>query len=938
MLRFWVCPAGISGWSELLVINKAIAVLLIGAQCFAAGVGSSAGSPRLRSNTASSVTSVQALVQPLRWTRSTLQPTRDTWRQWRADRSILATPAPGAFGFWLHIGVTSLPLIGFIEGLVIGFVVLARIGGRFRSSAFTASAGPWDSTLRLSASVVPDLIAITFVVFLGHYFFGVIRPYTRTPAKRDLGLSHLATTWAMSGAVIGVPLISGALVYNGVAGVISLVVGFFIGPVFHALSNKVIERNVPSPLVEKESDEEETAEPQSAAKPARVSRQMAEMVQRFGLGEVLEVDWLPGGASASSTPLPVITTVNGRFVAKPIKAETLDDAKFILEYMIFLKRHGVPMAIWPKAASSGQEVEDYYISLRGRWYTVERFVEGRIISRRSATRAQIRAVARMLARIHTVSAGFVSHYQRSPEHYSFAQALDTIFKKDAAWVKPLEKVLSAKDLQTIRESQWLVDFWNPERFKNLRFQAIPSDLNFRGIRFDQRGRHIIGLFDFDAARMGYRFEDFFATLTQGEPPLYVNEQLHPDLTSLIVEYGKSVQPPLSQEEFLVLPAAFETQVLWKIVKRAKSLKGIAAENRHIISEIRALIPALEMVRKQFAPWAKPWNESPQAEPRKLHRVLWEALAEPIYYAVQRSAEIAFNLRWKYYPAFDEVTRRVRLAAERKGVGEPRRRATAEVALANREKLEFWNISALALIPNSSVVLPRLRDLQQELERIAPGAFAFPRDFALCLQSFESGPERLLPGDKIGEIGDRVRSALRFKSTILLYLDGAAVVDENQTVVIRAIPLPSLTPDMKTVLHADENPMAEIRKALGGAPDVVAEIPIAIPIRKLTDAEYKAFSHLMVRESRRSKGWLNLRHVALVHHLGELFQKGSFEIIDEFTLVTGDDSDSGGPIGRLNRLVSRLVSSVLHRASAASGHGIHNRSRRHVNRRQLARQA
>ncbi len=340
------------------------------------------------------------------------------------------------------------------------------------------------------------------------------------------------------------------------------------------------------------------------------SRFLQHMVNEFGLGEILNVQLVHGGAGIESEPFPVIETPKGKFAIKRLKVESTEDARFIMDYVRYLKENGIPIPLIRKQGSEGKIADDFFTAFSSedtgeeRFYSVEPWVEGREISRKDVSPATLKAVGRMLGKIHKLACTYSSTYKRHPEHYSLERAIKTVVTSGAVLHAELESRLTREEMSIIDTALSEVNsYWTPERFKLLSsyMQLIPSDLNFGNIIFNETGEEIIAIFDWDNARIGYRFEDLFATLVQtgrrGES--YHIGKLQEVLATFLEGYQETTQPLFTQEEIDALPTFFTAQILYRIVLFANSIKGKPVKENIGMDGIKRLTDNLQTIKDEF---------------------------------------------------------------------------------------------------------------------------------------------------------------------------------------------------------------------------------------------------------------------------------------------------------------------------------------------------
>ncbi|MCM8775980.1 MAG: phosphotransferase, partial [Candidatus Omnitrophica bacterium] len=328
-------------------------------------------------------------------------------------------------------------------------------------------------------------------------------------------------------------------------------------------------------------------------------KMLAELMAReFGIRDVTGIGMIAGGAGWKSQAIPVLMTPSGDFAIKSLKrVEGELDAQFVHGYARHLIARGIPIMSVPKRNTEGLKPGDYYTVFRFsesepyRYYALDRWAEGREISRRDATPSSFRAVGRMLGKIHNHSRDFDLRddkdpriqMDRVPQHYSFKYALDCILKPDAEWYRTTAAVMTGEDRALVDSViEQTRNFWTPERLDKLVYHAIMSDFNFANLKFDEAGENVTAVFDLDNARRGYRIEDFFPPLIHAGRPgeTVYTENLAGNLRFLLEGYNQTSLYELTQDEREALPHLMDVVALFGVVffaLRANELGGASNE-------------------------------------------------------------------------------------------------------------------------------------------------------------------------------------------------------------------------------------------------------------------------------------------------------------------------------------------------------------------------
>jgi len=296
------------------------------------------------------------------------------------------------------------------------------------------------------------------------------------------------------------------------------------------------------------------------------------IAHEFGFDQISAFGFISGGGGVQSGNIPWFEAGRGKFLIKQIKSNHSlgeGDVLYCLEYMHYLMEKGIPIPAVARSGVAGDRARSFFVKVAGRFYSLDRWVEGLDISTAQAPATVFENVGEMLAHIHFLSLGFTSKYSRNPAHYSVAQALaaiktiptEKIGEKDRDCVLAIMKKVAGIDLTGLPRGH------------------IPSDFNFANIKFNSSGQPIT-VFDWDNTRYAYRLEDVPATVTQtgrrGE-----GYNLHPALVStaiapLVRGYNRKAKElgytPFLKEELEVLPFLYRVGWLYRLYFSLTKLK------------------------------------------------------------------------------------------------------------------------------------------------------------------------------------------------------------------------------------------------------------------------------------------------------------------------------------------------------------------------------
>ena len=112
------------------------------------------------------------------------------------------------------------------------------------------------------------------------------------------------------------------------------------------------------------------------------------------------------------------------------------------------------------------------------------------------------------------------------------------------------------------------EIWTSDRLAHWTKYPIASDINFANVKFNAAGDQVTCAFDWDAARVGYGFEDFFPGInpdrTAGRIALCGRFKNGTYLNLLIEYYQEASGIHFSVQERREIDASFEAQLLYHI--------------------------------------------------------------------------------------------------------------------------------------------------------------------------------------------------------------------------------------------------------------------------------------------------------------------------------------------------------------------------------------
>lgn len=291
--------------------------------------------------------------------------------------------------------------------------------------------------------------------------------------------------------------------------------------------------------------------------------------EEYAIGNVEEVQAMRGGTGLQSGEIPVLVTSKGKFLVKRLKGLNRQAADFVSRYVCHLQDRGIPIPTLRKKAGTGAlglltiEWPDER-SGETSYYSLDRWADGKGISRKDAAPETLQEVGRLLAVIHDASRE-LSLPDGNLGHHDIRDVIRRLL--DPGVPSRFQKILGDEDCALITSTVQKIGPVILSALEKFPRQAIPSDMNFGNMVFDPSQGSLAGVFDWDQARIGYRIEDFFATLVQTGRPgegFYI-EHLVEDLKTFLRAYQKTSQFPLTIKEMDILPSLYIIQILAHLV-------------------------------------------------------------------------------------------------------------------------------------------------------------------------------------------------------------------------------------------------------------------------------------------------------------------------------------------------------------------------------------
>lgn len=272
-------------------------------------------------------------------------------------------------------------------------------------------------------------------------------------------------------------------------------------------------------------------------------------------------------SSFYKTELKIISYKGEKYTIKTLKKVKDDSsALFILDYVSFLKRNGLPSFVVPKIGSSGNDVDDYLVSFYDteaggkKYFYMEKWVDGHDLAHKDASSRFYFSLGDVLGGIHSVQQSFKSSYV-STTRYMVENVFESFSQVDWSRYENAfpDRVSDIRFLQGIAES--LVEYYNSPEFYKLSKGIIPSDMNIANMKVSSQ-EEIVGLFDWDEVQQGYLAADICAALVHSGRRNVHHNIHHNTLSDLdVFLYAYMQKNFLSQEDVKAIPHMMRLNVL-----------------------------------------------------------------------------------------------------------------------------------------------------------------------------------------------------------------------------------------------------------------------------------------------------------------------------------------------------------------------------------------
>jgi Ser/Thr protein kinase RdoA (MazF antagonist)/MoaA/NifB/PqqE/SkfB family radical SAM enzyme/LmbE family N-acetylglucosaminyl deacetylase len=328
--------------------------------------------------------------------------------------------------------------------------------------------------------------------------------------------------------------------------------------------------------------------------------------EAFQFGRINNIDHLDGGAGKLSEQIPVLDTEKyGKVLLKRIKVETQQEAEYVAGFISSLRRSGLPVGVIenPTKAGNTENVMFEYDNNDGKkeWYIVEKWVDGRNVSRVNATPEILRQMGKMLAQIHNATQNYALIAPRDINNHSIAGMLKMIWQDR----KDLDNRIGLfgdnmqqgiRDIFGWDKMQEIVNY-----IESSNARPIIEDFNIANVLWDEKRDDIRLLFDFDQATKGTILDDFLPTLIHtGRPGEGLHlENLKEDLFRILEGYQSNATMQLTKDEIDMLPFFFVAKVVsvipWALLEMQKDEQSIDRMERYINSKVEIV----SVIRDQF---------------------------------------------------------------------------------------------------------------------------------------------------------------------------------------------------------------------------------------------------------------------------------------------------------------------------------------------------
>jgi len=303
-------------------------------------------------------------------------------------------------------------------------------------------------------------------------------------------------------------------------------------------------------------------------------REAAWIVEEFGLGDLNSYTGIRNGSVNTHY---LLEAKRGRFFIKIDEVKSEVEVKQELELLFYLKRQGFPCP-QPIKSKSGK----YYHELRGKFFSVSRYLDGVELPLEALTPTHLEALSRALADLHLVGRGY-------------KKGIDNRFgfNKVVGMYREVRKQLPSHLKNIIRVLDDEVSYLENYLDNNLPKGIMHGDLFPDNVKF--KGARLVGIVDFEAACRGKLIYDLATAVNALS---YLDGRYRIDRFEPLITGYESLRP-LSLPEWDSFPNELRFSALRFTVTRIKDfyLRKVN-ESQRIYKDFKEFFDRLLILRRE----------------------------------------------------------------------------------------------------------------------------------------------------------------------------------------------------------------------------------------------------------------------------------------------------------------------------------------------------
>ncbi len=303
-------------------------------------------------------------------------------------------------------------------------------------------------------------------------------------------------------------------------------------------------------------------------------REAAWIAEEFGLGDLNSYTGIRNGSVNTHY---LLEAKRGRFFIKIDEVKGEVEVKQELELLFYLKRQGFPCP-QPIKSKSGK----YYHELRGKFFSVSRYLDGVELPLEALTPTHLEALGRALADLHLVGRGY-------------KKGIDNRFgfNKVVGMYREVRKQLPSHLKNIIRVLDDEVSYLENYLDNNLPKGIMHGDLFPDNVKF--KGARLVGIVDFEAACRGKLIYDLATAVNALS---YLDGRYRIDRFEPLITGYESLRP-LSLPEWDSFPNELRFSALRFTVTRIKDfyLRKVN-ESQRIYKDFKEFFDRLLILRRE----------------------------------------------------------------------------------------------------------------------------------------------------------------------------------------------------------------------------------------------------------------------------------------------------------------------------------------------------